>query len=75
MIFSSILYAPIGYLLLWLRYRDKKRVKARLEKEYEGSYSVAGAWLMGKTFGILLFSQLSLFLLAIIGRILYDLMF
>lgn len=75
MIPSSILYAPVGFLLLWVRYRNKEKVKNILEKEYEGSYGVAGAWFLGKAFGILLFSLLSIFIVVIIGRTLYDSIF
>ncbi len=72
-IFASILYYPIGWLYLWLRYRNKNKVEAILKEKYESEYYIAGTQLVWSTFGIVLFILLSLFLIAVIGRAIYDL--
>ena len=70
---ADLLYIPLGFIYLWLRYRNKGKVKKILEEEYENSYYYVGAELALKAFGIFLITLLSIFLIAIIGRIIYDL--
>ena len=41
-LFAPLLFIPIGFVYLWLRYRNKARVKETLAKEYENSYVNAG---------------------------------
>jgi hypothetical protein len=72
-VFASIIYYPVGWLYLWIRYRNKNKVKTILKEKYDNSYYTAGALLMWKTFGILLFMLIVLFLLTVIGRTIYDL--
>ena len=67
-----IIVYPIGWLYLWIRYRHKEKVKDALHKKYDGSYYNAGVLLMTSFFGIVLITLLSLFLLAVIGRSIYD---
>ncbi|WP_298519011.1 hypothetical protein [uncultured Kordia sp.] len=63
---DHIIFWPIGYLYLWIRYRDGEKV-AKVKRElYENSYSVAGAQLLISAFGVVLFIVLSIFLIAAI---------
>lgn len=73
MIHSSILYIPIGYLYLWLRYRKKEKVKKVLSEEYDNRYYYAGAELVIGTFGKILLLLLIVFLITVIGRAIYNL--
>ncbi|WP_216688498.1 hypothetical protein [Hymenobacter siberiensis] len=41
--FTYLLLLPVGFGYLWLRYRNKLRVKETLAKEYENSYANAGS--------------------------------
>ncbi len=66
-------YSCIGWLYLWTRYRNKKKVKALLIEKYDNSYFTAGALVAWKTFGVILFGLISLLILTVVGRILYDL--
>ena len=71
-VFADILYFPIGWIYLWIRYRNKEKIKQVLKEDYEDSYYVAGAQLVWSAFGILLFTILIIFLLVVIGRALFD---
>lgn len=73
MIPSSILYIPIGYFYLWLRYRKKEKVKKVLNEKYDNRYYYAGAELVIGTFTKTLLVLLIVFLIGVIGRIIYDL--
>ena len=42
-IFANLLLAPIGFVYLWLRYRNQLQVRETLAKEYENSYANAGS--------------------------------
>lgn len=70
---ASILYYPIGWLYLWIKYRNKKKIQEILQDKYDGKYYVAGAQLTVSIFGIILLMLLLLFLLIVIGRTIYDL--
>ena len=70
---SGVIYNLTGFLYLWIRYRNKSKVKEVLKKEYDDRYYDAGARLIMSVFGITLISLLLLFLFAIVGRIIYDL--
>ena len=39
---SSILYYPVGFLCLWIRYRNKEKIKKVLKEKYNSSYYEAG---------------------------------
>ena len=65
-IFASLLYWPIGWLYLWIRYRNTEKVQEVLLYKYENNYGVAGALFIGKTFGIIFLSLVVLLILAAI---------
>ncbi|MEM5564320.1 hypothetical protein WNY78_04365 [Psychroserpens sp. AS72] len=71
-LYSGILYYPIGWIYLWIRYRNKEKIKSILAEKYEDSYHNAGAQLVLSTFGKLLFALLLLMLLTVIGRAIYE---
>ena len=70
---ADILYYPIGWLYLWLRYRNKKKIKEVLKNEYDNQYYDAGAQFVMSVFGIVLLGLLVILLFGVIGRALYDL--
>ena len=70
---SGIVYNLTGFLYLRIRYRNKTKVKEVLKKKYDNRYYDAGARLVMSIFGTTLISLMLLFLFAIIGRIIYDL--
>jgi hypothetical protein len=70
-LYSGILYYPVGWLYLWIRYRNKEKIKLVLEEDYENSYHFAGVQFILSTFGKLLFILLLLMLLAVVGRSIY----
>jgi len=72
---SGIIYNLTGYLYLWIRYRNKVKVKEILKKEYDNSYYDAGARVVMSIFGLTLIGFLLLFLIVIFGRIIYELCF
>ena len=41
-LFANLLFIPIGFAYLWLRYRNQVRVRETLAKEYENSYANMG---------------------------------
>ena len=70
---ADILYYPIGWLYLWLRYRNKEKIKEVLKNEYDNQYYDAGAQFVMSVFGIVLLGLLVILLFGVIGRALYDL--
>ena len=69
-IFTYLLLLPVGFGYLWLRYRNKLRVKETLAKEYENSYANAGSVLLINTIAALLALAVgSLVILAIVVQI------
>ena len=69
-IFTYLLLLPVGFGYLWLRYRNKLRVKETLAKEYENSYANAGSVLLINTIASLLALAVgSLVILAIVVQI------
>lgn len=67
--FTFFFYYPIGYLYLWIRYRNHEKVAEIKREYYENSYSVAGSILVMSAFGVVLFVLLSIFLIAVIYAI------
>lgn len=68
--FTYLLLLPVGFGYLWLRYRNKLRVKETLAKEYENSYANAGSVLLINTIAALLALAVgSLVILAIVVQI------
>ncbi len=35
---SQIIYRFLGYIYMWIRYRNKERIKEVLKRDYENSY-------------------------------------
>lgn len=61
---SRILFYPLGWIYLWIRYRNKETIEKVLVEKYEDSYSVAGTLVCLKTFGIVFITLILLMLLA-----------
>nr|WP_321223218.1 hypothetical protein [uncultured Psychroserpens sp.] len=69
---AEILYYPIGWFYLWIRYRNKEKITSILDKNYDGSYHTTGAQIVLSTFAKLFFVLLLLMLLVVIARALYE---
>ena len=68
--FTYLLLLPVGFGYLWLRYRNKLRVKETLAKEYENSYANAGSVVLLNTIAALLALAVgSLVILSIVVQI------
>jgi len=63
------LYDIIGFVYLWLRYRNPSKVRQIRKEYYEDSYYVAGGQLFWSAFGIVLFILLAVLLFAVIYAI------
>jgi hypothetical protein len=61
---SALLYPIIGYLYLWIRYRNREKINEALVKNYENSYSVAGFMVIWKPIGFLFLSLIAMGLAA-----------
>ena len=69
-VFTFLLFAPIGITYLFLRYRDKIRVKQALASEYDNQYANAGRVVVLNTIaalGVLAIS--SLVIIAIVVQV------
>lgn len=68
---SDILCSIIGWIYLWTRYRNKKRVKKILLEAHDNSYAHAGSLLLLKSFTtiilILILLLLGIVIFVIIG--------
>jgi hypothetical protein len=69
---GELVYPIIGWLSLWVWYRNKSKVKQVLDEKYENSYYYAGAELSIKAFAVLLGTLLAGFLVVVIGRLIFD---
>lgn len=68
------LIAPlIGWLYLWIRYRNKNKVNQILTKEYEDSYDFVGRYLLAQSVTVLLLLVLIAFLFVVISVVIRDL--
>lgn len=65
-LFADLLKALIGWLYVWIRFRDKEKVKEFLEEECDGSYTFAGQILFFQTFGITMIILVGLLMLVAI---------
>lgn len=65
-IFGQIIYGFIGYLYLWVRYRNHEKVLQIKEENYDDQYSVAGAQLVMSIIGIIFISALLFMLICVI---------
>ncbi len=61
---SDIIFYPLGWIYLWIRYRNKETIEKVLLEKYEESYSVAGTLVCLKTFGVVFIVLILLLLLA-----------
>jgi hypothetical protein len=61
---SDIIFYPLGWIYLWIRYRNKETIEKVLLEKYEKSYSVAGTLVCLKTFGVVFIVLILLLLLA-----------
>lgn len=64
-----LIYFPIGFLYLWIRYRNGEKVAEAKKEKYENSYAVAGATLLVSAVGVVFFIVLSVFLIGAIYAI------
>ena len=70
---SSVLYYPIGFLYLWIRYRNKERVKKVLHEKYDGAYYLAGASIFLNVVGVILTALIiALLLSALFGIFMFS---
>ena len=68
--FAYLLLLPVGFVYLWLRYRNKLRVRETLAREYENSYSNVGSVVLLNTMATLLALAVgSMVILAIVVQI------
>ena len=49
----SLFLSPIGKIYLWIKYRDKDKIKVILKNDYHNRYSNAGLMMFGEAFGII----------------------
>lgn len=70
---KRVVYSLIGWFYLWIRYHNKGKVNKILLEEYDNSYFNAGALVSMRIFAIILIVLISLLIVAVIGRIIYDL--
>lgn len=66
----DLVYAVIGYLYLWIRYRDREKVAEIKREYYEDRYATAGAQLLLSVVGAIFFIALLIALFGIIYIIL-----
>ena len=68
--FAYLLLLPVGFVYLWLRYRNKLRVRETLAREYENSYANVGSVVLLNTMAALLALAVgSMVILAIVVQI------
>lgn len=41
----ELLFIPIGWIYLWIRYRSSAKVKSALQNHFDDEYYIAGAFL------------------------------
>ncbi|WP_298420906.1 hypothetical protein [uncultured Kordia sp.] len=69
-ILGSIVYASIGFVYLWIRYRNSEKVAEVKQEYYEDRYAVAGMKLLLSIIGIIFMVALLIALFGIIYIIL-----
>ena len=65
MLESNIIFYPIGWMYLWIRYRNKETIEKVLLEKYDKSYSVAGTLVCLKSFGVVFIILILLMILAV----------
>jgi hypothetical protein len=67
---SQIIYTFFGYIYMWIRYRNKEKIKQVLKNDYENSYSTIGYLVIWKPVGVIfLVLIVCLLIAAIIGSV------
>lgn len=61
-----LIYFPIGFLYLWIRYRNREKVAKAKKEYYENSYVTAGATLLLSVIGVLFFVALAAILIIVL---------
>lgn len=69
----ELLYPFIGWAYLWIKYRNKEKIKTVLKEEYDGSYGNVGSIKILQFIGIIMITLLGAFLFVIIYRIIFPL--
>ncbi|PZD79317.1 hypothetical protein [Mesonia sp. K7] len=69
---GEVVYAAIGRVYLWVRYRKKAKVKEILDNKFDGSYINAGAISTMKVIGIILITILFISLIILFIRIILN---
>lgn len=59
--FAEILFSPIGWLYLWIRYRNRDKIKKELQDKYDNEYYIAGAHLSTRFFAVIFLGLLIIF--------------
>lgn len=72
-ILYDILFAFLGWVYLSIQYKDKTKIKAKLNKEFAGKHSNVGKIIILKFFLGLLILGLITFLFAYIYRLIFPL--
>ena len=72
---GKLIYPLIGRGYLWIIYRKKEKVQQVLIQEYDGTYFTAGAQLILQFVGVLLIALLLIFLIAVAGRMMCNLLY
>ena len=68
--FGEIFFSFIGRIYLWLKYRNKEKIKSVLVNEYNDRYFVAGSMNCYKLFGIIFLLLIATFLIVSVFSIL-----
>lgn len=71
-ILSSILYYPIGYIYLHIRYGSKLNMKKVLEEKYDNSYYEVGSLILGKLFGVVIISLILLLIVVTLASVVFN---
>ncbi len=64
----ELLYPFIGWVYLWIKYRNKEKIKTILKEEYDGRYENVGSIKVLQFIRIIMIILLGAFLLVIIYR-------
>ncbi|SDR65898.1 hypothetical protein SAMN04488552_0208 [Christiangramia echinicola] len=67
------MYHLVGWIYIWIRYRDKERVRSIIQTKYNDRFYNAGVEFIFSIFGVILISVLLIFLFGFLGRLFFDL--
>lgn len=62
----EIIYYFFGYIYMWIRFRNKERIKEILKRDYENSYQTVGLLIVWKPIGIIFLVLIACMIIAII---------